>query len=213
VPTKTKDSQRARSPLSGIAALPDKPPPTGLRRKLIAPQLATPSQMKGSVCNTQAVGEIRLLNQNCVLICVSDREPLTKHKNIDQSRTRFQYAPREITHFEFGGKLFALCVKDAQDESSSTTNGINPTTHSSNNTETMRQLLTNRELQIVHMVCHGLLTKQIADRLNLSEFTVKTYLKSVFNKLGVKSRAAMVFRCASWIGASNVKPTLSHIAV
>ncbi len=61
--------------------------------------------------------------------------------------------------------------------------------------------LTERESQIVQMVCHGLLTKQIADRLRISEFTVNTYIKAIFNKLGVRSRAAMVYKC----GAAGMK--------
>jgi DNA-binding CsgD family transcriptional regulator len=143
---------------------------------------------------SEPVGEINVANQACILICVNDRKPLTKIED-PRGRTRFQYAPREIVHFELSGKLFALCLKDATPSLPS----------SDTDQEAMRQLLTNRELQIVHMVCHGLLTKQIADRLQLSEFTVKTYLKSVFNKLGVKSRAAMVFRCASWIGTNAAR--------
>jgi DNA-binding CsgD family transcriptional regulator len=143
----------------------------------------------------ESIGEITVANQACVLICIHDRKPLTKTDDPTQSRARFQYAPREIAHFELGGKLYALCLKETAKQLQAVEPGP----------EAMRQLLTNRELQIVHMVCHGLLTKQIADRLNLSEFTVKTYLKSVFNKLGVKSRAAMVFRCASWIGVNSAR--------
>jgi DNA-binding CsgD family transcriptional regulator len=58
--------------------------------------------------------------------------------------------------------------------------------------------LTMRELQIVRLVCLGCVNKQIADRLRISEYTVKTYLKQIFCKLNVHSRSAMVFRCASW---------------
>ncbi len=58
------------------------------------------------------------------------------------------------------------------------------------------ELLTARELEIVRLVCLGHVNKRIADRLRISEYTVKTYLKQIFIKLGVRSRAAMVFRCA-----------------
>lgn len=57
-------------------------------------------------------------------------------------------------------------------------------------------LLTAREREIVRLVCHGQVNKRIADRLRISEYTVKTYMKQIFMKLGVHSRAAMVFRCA-----------------
>jgi DNA-binding CsgD family transcriptional regulator len=48
----------------------------------------------------------------------------------------------------------------------------------------------------VQLICLGYLTKQVADRLHLSEFTVRSYLKTVYCKLGVRSRGAMVFRYA-----------------
>jgi DNA-binding CsgD family transcriptional regulator len=54
--------------------------------------------------------------------------------------------------------------------------------------------LTNRELQICQLICMGYLTKQVAARLKLSEFTVRSYLKSVYCKLSVRSRGAMVYR-------------------
>jgi DNA-binding CsgD family transcriptional regulator len=65
--------------------------------------------------------------------------------------------------------------------------------------------LTARELQIIRLVCLGHVNKQIAHKLHISEYTVKTYLKQIFCKLNVHSRSAMVFRCASWttVGLGN----------
>ena len=63
--------------------------------------------------------------------------------------------------------------------------------------------LTAREQQIVRLVCLGMVNKQIADKLRISEYTVKTYLKQIFCKLNVHSRSAMVYRCAAW---STVRP-------
>ena len=64
-------------------------------------------------------------------------------------------------------------------------------------------LLTSREQQIVRLICFGQVNKQIAHRLSISEYTVKTYLKQIFMKLNVHSRAAMVYRCAKWVGAAT----------
>jgi len=64
------------------------------------------------------------------------------------------------------------------------------------------ELLTAREQQIVRLICFGQVNKQIAHRLSISEYTVKTYLKQIFMKLNVHSRAAMVYRCARWVGAT-----------
>jgi DNA-binding NarL/FixJ family response regulator len=48
--------------------------------------------------------------------------------------------------------------------------------------------LTQRELQIVAAVVAGYANREIADRLSLSENTVKHHLSSVFAKLGVANR-------------------------
>lgn len=59
--------------------------------------------------------------------------------------------------------------------------------------------LTERELQIVKLVASGHPNKQVAKQLHISEWTVSTHLRRIFAKLGVDSRAAMVYRCASLI--------------
>lgn len=64
-------------------------------------------------------------------------------------------------------------------------------------------LLTERELQIVKFVALGYPNKQIAKHLQISEWTVSTHLRRVFAKLGVDSRAAMVYRCASLMNDPN----------
>jgi RNA polymerase sigma factor (sigma-70 family) len=58
-------------------------------------------------------------------------------------------------------------------------------------------VLTERESQIVQLIAQGLSNKQIAKRLQISEWTVSTHLRRIFAKLGVDSRAAMVYRCSS----------------
>jgi DNA-binding NarL/FixJ family response regulator len=50
-------------------------------------------------------------------------------------------------------------------------------------------LFSAREKQVLQLVTNGLMNKEIADRLFLSESTVKTYLSSAFRKLGVTSRS------------------------
>ena len=53
-------------------------------------------------------------------------------------------------------------------------------------------LLTKRELEIVELVCLGLRNRQIADRCNLGEGTVKIHLNSVYRKLRISSRAELI---------------------
>lgn len=52
--------------------------------------------------------------------------------------------------------------------------------------------LTPRELQVALLVSKGRLNKQIANQLQLSEWTVSSHLRRIYAKLGVHSRAAMV---------------------
>jgi len=59
--------------------------------------------------------------------------------------------------------------------------------------------LTQRELQIAALVAMGRPNKQIADVLHISEWTVSTHLRRMFSKLGVDTRAALVYRCAGLI--------------
>ena len=53
-------------------------------------------------------------------------------------------------------------------------------------------VLTDRELQVLSGVAKGERSKEIAVRLHITERTVKAYLDSIYNKLGVDSRAAAV---------------------
>ncbi|NOY54941.1 MAG: response regulator transcription factor [Actinobacteria bacterium] len=52
--------------------------------------------------------------------------------------------------------------------------------------------LSPRESQVLQLVADGCENKQIAKDLGVSEATVKTYLKNVFARLGVRSRAEAV---------------------
>ncbi len=54
-------------------------------------------------------------------------------------------------------------------------------------------LLSPRELQAAECAAQGQSNKQIADRLGLSEHTVKNYLFHVFEKLGVSNRFELLF--------------------
>ena len=55
--------------------------------------------------------------------------------------------------------------------------------------------LTPRETQIARLVADGFVNKEIATKLEISEWTVSTHMRRIFAKLGVETRAAMVLRC------------------
>jgi DNA-binding NarL/FixJ family response regulator len=51
--------------------------------------------------------------------------------------------------------------------------------------------LTGRERQVASLVCDGLSNKVVAQKLNLSEGTVKMHLHTIFLKLGVQRRSEL----------------------
>jgi len=52
--------------------------------------------------------------------------------------------------------------------------------------------LTDRELEVLDAVSRGERSKEVASHLGISERTVKAHLASIYNKLGVDSRAAAI---------------------
>lgn len=52
--------------------------------------------------------------------------------------------------------------------------------------------LTEREMEVLKAVAQGERSKEIAFRLGISERTVKAHLASIYNRLGVDSRAAAI---------------------
>jgi ATP/maltotriose-dependent transcriptional regulator MalT len=56
--------------------------------------------------------------------------------------------------------------------------------------------LTKREFEIYELLCGGLGNRQIAELLVISESTVKLHVHHIYNKLGVRSRAALVIQAA-----------------
>jgi len=56
--------------------------------------------------------------------------------------------------------------------------------------------LSPQQFRVLSLVAHGLLNKQIADRLDVQERTVKAHLSAIFERLGVRNRtqAGVVLR-------------------
>jgi DNA-binding CsgD family transcriptional regulator len=52
--------------------------------------------------------------------------------------------------------------------------------------------LSTREIQVVKCVAEGNPNKEIADKMGISETTVKAHMRTIINKLGVKNRSQAV---------------------
>ena len=66
------------------------------------------------------------------------------------------------------------------------------------------ELLSRREQEVVRCVAEGLSNREIAQRLGLTEHTVKNYLFRIFDKLGVSKRVEVVLYAYSL--GSNPEP-------
>jgi NarL family two-component system response regulator YdfI len=67
---------------------------------------------------------------------------------------------------------------------------VNSSTKGSRSSESIN--LTEREQEVLESVARGERSKEIAAHLGISERTVKAHLTSIYNKLGVDSRAAAI---------------------
>lgn len=56
----------------------------------------------------------------------------------------------------------------------------------------MASLLTNREREIVELIGKGMTNKEVAKSMGISAHTVREYLKNVYRKNNLKSRAQAV---------------------
>jgi DNA-binding NarL/FixJ family response regulator len=64
-------------------------------------------------------------------------------------------------------------------------------------------LLSPREQDVVHAVGGGLTNREIADRLQLSEHTVKNHLFRIFDKLGISNRVELIMYVRSQLGPTG----------
>ena len=70
-----------------------------------------------------------------------------------------------------------------------------------NFTRNGESLLSAREMDVVRCVAEGLTNREIAQRLTLTEHTIKNYLFRIFDKLGVSSRVEVVLYALGSVAA------------
>jgi DNA-binding CsgD family transcriptional regulator len=148
---------------------------------MITRKVPSPSNAQtGSSATSAVLAEFCLDNTQCLVIGEDSRidPPLG---------TETQPNARRLGCLDLDGRRYAVYARQIEQKE----------THSASVNDPLSSL-TARELQIIRLVCLGCVNKQIAYKLHISEYTVKTYLKQIFCKLNVHSRSAMVYRCASW---------------
>ena len=58
--------------------------------------------------------------------------------------------------------------------------------------EGRRHLLSDREIEILELIAAGAANKEIAERLGITEVTVKAHLRNIYAKIGAQNRAHAV---------------------
>jgi ATP/maltotriose-dependent transcriptional regulator MalT len=145
----------------------------------------------------EIVGEFYSQDRHYWIVSIENSSTDRSSKITPYSRSfnQLETELKESEQFEVNGQNYAL-IEDGQ----------NP----HNFAEDIPRLLSGRELQIATLVALGQANKQIASQLHISEWTVSTHLRRIFAKLGVDSRAAMVYRCTSLL--HQVNPLLERMA-
>jgi len=73
-----------------------------------------------------------------------------------------------------------------------------------------QESLSPREQEVLELLARGYLYKEIAERLNISVPTVNTYVRRMYEKLHVRSRAQAVAKYAHLAGAETGRPPVSR---
>lgn len=65
--------------------------------------------------------------------------------------------------------------------------------HSKNRGNTLLEVLTERQIKILKFVSQGFSSREIAEKLDISYYTVTTHIKNIYSKLQVNSRTEALF--------------------
>jgi DNA-binding NarL/FixJ family response regulator len=98
---------------------------------------------------------------------------------------------------EMAPRLLVECVRkvfagEKWLEKHSVTRAMDRMSRRESELQKLSQLLTPRELEIVRLAAEGLRNREIAERLAITEGTVKIHLHNIYEKLGVNGRSQLI---------------------
>jgi RNA polymerase sigma factor (sigma-70 family) len=100
---------------------------------------------------------------------------------------------------EMAPRLLVECVRkvfagEKWLEKHSVTRAMDRMSRRESELQKLSQLLTPRELEIVRLAAEGLRNREIAERLAITEGTVKIHLHNIYEKLGVNGRSQLILQ-------------------
>jgi DNA-binding NarL/FixJ family response regulator len=153
----------------------------------------------------QLVRELRSASPASKAVILLDSE---KHDDVVNS---FRAGARGVFSRDSSVDMFCKCVRRVhQGEIWADTRGIALAVDALASTPVVRavdseglNLLSKRELEVVRSLVQGLTNREIAEKMGLSQHTIKNYLFKIFDKLGVSSRTELLFMTLSQNNSSE----------
>jgi len=133
-----------------------------------------------------------MLLQDCYTIseelkrCRADRLVLPKHRVIQIGNSEKVYVSSQVLEKGISSencRFFMISIEEMNESRRIDKIGLKTMYH-----------LTNREIDIAFHIFKGLRNAEIAERLFVSEITVKKHIQNIFQKLGVETRTALIHR-------------------
>lgn len=117
---------------------------------------------------------------------------LTMHEEIQYVKESLRKGAMGYLLKESGEKELFEAIYDVHQGKKYFKNKISDLLINDISTPSQEQLLSDRELTIVRMVADGKITKEIADKLNISVRTVETHRSKIMKKLKVSNASEMI---------------------
>ena len=122
---------------------------------------------------------------------------LTAELDEDQLLEAVRLGVQGIVLKEMAPQLLVQCIHKVHNggqwlERNSTKLALEKMLKRATGTREMTNLLTAREIDLIRMIAKGFRNKEIADRLFISEGTVKVHLHHIYEKLGIDGRLALL---------------------